>query len=72
MFGAAIGVLVHEQYHAAVSAVPFQSASIVLLLAGISSVIAGGFIIYVTKFTDAAPPLVNKRSLWVSLFIKTL
>ena len=72
MFGAAIGVLVHEKYHATVSTVPFQSASIVLLLAGISSVIAGGFEIYVTKVTDASPPVVGRRSLWVSMFIKTL
>ena len=66
MFGAAIGVLVHEEYHAAVSTVPFQAASIVLLIAGILSVAAGGLLIYVTKFTDASPPLVHKRSLWVS------
>ncbi|XP_078347927.1 CD63 antigen-like [Oculina patagonica] len=64
MFGAGIGVLIQEKYHAAVSTVAFQSASIVLLLAGIISFIAGGLEIYVTRFTDSAPPLVGKRSLW--------
>lgn len=68
MFGAGIGVLVQEKYHAAVSSVPFQSASIILLLAGIISFIAGSLEIYVTRFTDSTPHLVGKRSLWVSLF----
>lgn len=63
MFGAGVGVLVHEGYHAAVISVPFQSASSLLIPAGICSVVAGCLEILVTRFIDAAPPLVHKRSL---------
>ena len=68
MFGAGVGVLVQEGYHAAVISVPFQSASSLLIAAGICSVLAGCLEIWVTRFTDAAPPLVHKRSLAVNLF----
>ena len=68
MFGAGVGVLVHQGYHAAVISVPFQSASSLIIPAGICSVFAGCFKIWSTRFTDAAPPLVHKRSLVVSLF----
>lgn len=68
MFGAAVGVLVREGYHADVTTVPFQSAARLLLSSSICSVVAGCLEIYVTRFTDAAPPLVHKRSLGVSLF----
>ena len=67
MFGAAVGVLAHEGYHAKVITVPFQSASSVLIPAGICSVVAGCFKIWATKITDASPPRVRKRSLGVSL-----
>jgi len=67
MFGAAVGVLAHEGYHAKVITVPFQSASSVLIPAGICSVIAGCLKVWATKITDASPPLVRKRSLGVSL-----
>lgn len=62
-FGAGVGVLVHQGHHAAVISVPFQSASSLLIPAGICSILAGCFKIWVTRFTDAAPPLVRKRSL---------
>lgn len=68
MFGAGVGVLVHEGYHAAVISVPFQSASSLLIPAGICSVVAGCLEILVTRFTDSAPSLVHKRSLAVILF----
>jgi len=68
MFGAGVGVLAREEYHAAVISVPFQSASILLIPAGICCVVAGCLEIFVTRFTDAAPSLVHKRSLAVSLF----
>lgn len=61
-------MLVHQGHHAAVISVPFQSASSLLIPAGICSILAGCFKIWVTRFTDAAPPLVHKRSLVVSLF----
>ena len=68
MFGAGVGVLVQEGYHAAVISVPFQSASSLLVPAGICSVLAGCLEIWVTRFTDAAPSLVRRRSLMVNLF----
>lgn len=67
MFGAAIGVLVIEKPHAAVSSVPFQSAPIVLLVAGIVSILAGGIEIFVTKWGEATRDRVNKGSFKVSL-----
>ena len=67
MLGAAIGVLVIEKPHAAVSSVPFQSAPIVLLVAGIVSILAGGFEIFVTKRREATKDSVNKGSFKVSL-----
>lgn len=60
-------MLAHEGYHAKVITVPFQSASSVLIPAGICSVIAGCFKIWATRITDASPPRVRKRSLRVSL-----
>lgn len=63
MFGAGVGVLVNQGYHAAVISVPFQSASSLFIPAGICSVLAGCFKILITKFTDAAPSVVHKRSL---------
>ena len=70
MFGAAVGVLDREDYHAAVTSVPFQSSSSVFLVPGILSLVAGIFLIITTstRCTDASPPVVRKRSLWVSLF----
>ena len=59
--------MAREGYHAEVITVPFQTASSVLIPAGIFSVVAGCLKIWVTRFSGAAPPVVHKRSLAVSL-----
>lgn len=49
LFGAGIGVLVAERQHVAVSSVSYSAAPIVLLLGGIISILAGGYLIFATK-----------------------
>ena len=57
MFGAGIGVIVAAQYHAAISSIPFQTASTLLLVAGILSILAGAVAYYlVKKFSVASKP----------------
>lgn len=66
--GSAIAVLAIEKDHAAVSTVPFQSAPIVLLMAGILAIAAGIFMIVVTKCINVTQENVKKTSrifMWV-------
>ena len=65
MFGAGIGVLVAERQHVAVSSVSYSAAPIVLLLGGIISILAGGYLIFATKRREELD--VKRDSLVVSI-----
>ncbi|XP_068717396.1 tetraspanin-6-like [Montipora capricornis] len=52
LFGAGVGVLVAEQHYVAVSSVSYSAAPIVLLLGGITSVLAGGYLIFAINYRE--------------------
>ena len=66
MFASGIAVLVNQKDHAALSSVPFQSAAVVILIAGILSIIAGSVEVIAMKCRECPPAEAKKYLLIVS------
>lgn len=66
MFASGIAVLVNQKHHAALSSVPFQSAAVVILIAGILSIIAGSVVVIAMKCRECPPAEAKKYLLIVS------
>lgn len=71
MFASGIAVLVNQKDHAALSSVPFQSAAVVILIAGILSIIAGSVEVIAMKCREC-PPAEAKKYLLIFLIVLLL
>lgn len=63
IFGVGLGVLISQQHNAEISSVPFRGAPVILLVAGILCIVAGGFLIFVTKCTAITKSKTRRYSL---------
>lgn len=66
MLASGTAVLVNQKHHAALSSVPFQSAAVVILIAGVLSIIAGSVKVIALKCRECPPAEAKKYILIVS------